>query len=380
MRNKLLWVPLLVGMHVGVLVGTIHAQGPFAARATGTQNLTHRIDLPNDAPVALVSDEWAGTAATVRGGLFSIDVKLAVSLRNASAKRIRSVTLSVIAMDAAPGGKGSISVPSLDAAPGETFSVRGDLHLVRPVSEGANPLVEVSLDGILFDDLTFYGADRLQSRRSMMVWELEARRDRQYFKSVLAQNGKDGLEREFRESMVRESERPQFNVKVLRGRSTNTESARDVQFAFLHTVGSPLELMDGVARVAGNEAEAPKLIIHNRSGRPVNFFEVGWVVRDRQGREFLAASLPIERRLPPRSSSQILESASLRFEGTSVDSMTGFLSSVEYTDGTFWIPSRADLASPPLRGTVTPSPEEQRLLQIYRKRGAVAVMEELKRF
>ena len=143
--------------------------------------LAHRIDLPGDAPVALVADEWGGSGAAIRGSAYQLDVRVSLSLRNASQRRIRGITLTVTAQEAAPGGKGSISIPSLDVGPGETFPVRGDLHLLRPIGAGSGPMVEVSLDGLLFDDLTFYGPDNLHSRRSMLVWELEARRDRQYF-------------------------------------------------------------------------------------------------------------------------------------------------------------------------------------------------------
>jgi hypothetical protein len=61
--------------------------------------------------------------------------------------------------------------------------------------------------------------------------------------------------------------------------------------------------------------------------------------------------------------------------------MTGFVNSVEYTDGRFWIPSRAELASDGrLQRLVASSPEEQRLVQIYHKKGLKALIEELNRF
>ena len=172
------------------------------------QTLAHRIDLPQDSPIALVGDEWGGSGATLRGGAYAIDVRVALSLRNASHRRIHGITLTVLAQEAAPGGKGLISVPSLDVAPGEIFSIRGDLDLLRPIGAGASPTVEVSLDGLLFDDLTFYGPDRLHSRRTMMVWELEARRDRQYFKALLEHGGADGLQKEMLASLSRAAERP----------------------------------------------------------------------------------------------------------------------------------------------------------------------------
>jgi hypothetical protein len=242
-------------------------------------------------------------------------------------------------------------------------------------------MVEVSLDGVLFDDLNFYGPDKLNSRRTMTVWELEARRDRQFFKALLDQSGRDGLQKEMLASLSRDGDRPQYGVQMVRGRATNTDGEHDMQFAFLQFPDAPVEPMDGIAHIAGNEARAPKLVVRNRSPRVIRYLEMGWIVRDSQGHEFLAASPPSEMRLPPSSSSQILPDASLRFDPrTSVESMTGFVSSVEFSDGTMWIPNRAELDDPVLRKVVGPSPEEQRLVQIYRKRGITAVVDELKKF
>jgi len=381
MRNRL----ILMLWGVGALApGHVFAQTQVfgQAQALGqSQTLAHRIDIPHDSPVTLAGDEWGGSGATIRGGAYAIDVRVALSLRNSSQRRIRGITLTVLAQEATPGGKGSISVPSLDVAPGETFSVRGDLHLLRPIGAGSNPLVEVGLDGILFDDLTFYGPDKLLSRRSMMVWELEARRDRQYFRALLDQSGREGLQKAMLASLTRDADRPQFGVQMVRGRATNTDGERELQFAFLRFVDAPVEPMDGVARIAANEARAPKLVVRNRSARVVRHLEMGWIVRDRQGREFMAASLPYDLRLPPRTSSQILQDSSLRFDPrTSVESMTGYVASVEFADGSMWIPSRAEMDDPVLRRAVAASPEEQRLVQIYRKRGLNAVIEELKKF
>jgi len=96
MRNK---VFLLLGF--GAL-----AFGQFGPQNSAQQNLAHKIDFPHDAPVTLAGDEWGGSAATVRGGAYAIDVRVALSLRNASQRRIRSITLTVLAQEATPGGKG----------------------------------------------------------------------------------------------------------------------------------------------------------------------------------------------------------------------------------------------------------------------------------
>ena len=56
--------------------------------------------------------------------------------------------------------------------------------------------VQISLDGVLFDDLSFYGPDKLSSRRTMTLSEWEARRDRKYFKALLAEGGQERLRHE----------------------------------------------------------------------------------------------------------------------------------------------------------------------------------------
>ena len=209
MHNK--WILALVACGLAAPART-SGQQTFSQQTFAQPAVSHRIDLPGDAPVLLAGDEWGGSAAVIRGGAYQIDVRLNLSLRNASRQRIRGITLTVTAggaaQDPVAGGRGSISVPSLDAGPGDTFTIRGDVHLLRPIGAGSGPMVEISLDGILFDDLTFYGPDRLHSRRSMMVWELEARRDRRYFKALLDRSGGGALQDAMLASMARDGNRP----------------------------------------------------------------------------------------------------------------------------------------------------------------------------
>ncbi len=357
----------------------------FILGLTGTLALTaqtvgRKLDFPADSPVTAVSSDWSETRATPRGGAYELDVHAVLSLRNSSQRRIHGVTLAVLAQEVTPGGKGTVSVPSLDVAPGEAFPLRIDLTLFGPLGAGG-PMVEVKLDGVLFDDLTFYGSDRLNSRRRMTVWELEARRDRKYFKTLLETAGADGLQKEILNCLELQRDRPSAGVQMVRGRSTNNDPERELKFAFLHMPESPVDPTGGTARIAANEARAPQINIQNRSDRAVKHFEMGWIVKDQQGREFLAASIPSDVNLPPGKSSQVTQDTSLRFsERTLVDSMTGFVSSVEYSDGSYWIPSRAALKDPKLRTLLAPSPEEQRLLQIYNKKGLNGLVAELKKF
>jgi hypothetical protein len=348
----------------------------------GAQTLTRKIDLPADSPVTLVSADWGDSKATPRGGAYLVEVHAALSLRNSSARRIRAITMVVLAQEVTPGGKGSVSLPSLDVAPGETFPLRIDLPLLRPMVAGpGGPAVEVRLDGVLFDDLNFYGPDKLHSRRTMTVWELEARRDRKYFKTLLEQAGRDALQNEMINSLARQAERPQAGVQMVRGRATNADPEREVKFAFLQVPDAPVEPMGGLAHISGNEARAPRIEVRNKSDRAIRYLEIGWIVRDQMGREFLAASMPSDLNLAPGRTGQVVEDAALRFpERTSIEGMTGFVSSVGYADGDYWIPSRRALEDPKLRALVSPSPEEQRLASIYRKRGMAGLIEELKKF
>jgi hypothetical protein len=92
----------------------------------------------------------------------------------------------------------------------------------------------------------------------MTVWELEARRDRQYFKTLLETAGKEGLRKEVLTSMARQQDRPQLGVQMVRGRATNADPDHEIQFAFLQIPGSPVEPVDGMARIGTNEARAPR--------------------------------------------------------------------------------------------------------------------------
>jgi len=344
------------------------------------------IKLPPDSPVALLNTNVRDSGATQRGGAMVIDLHMALSLRNSDARTIRGITLLVTAQEVTPGGKASVTVPSLNVASGEAFPVRIDLRLLRPLQAGAGPLVQVSLDGVLFAGLDFYGPNRLNSRRSMTVWEMEAERDRQYYKSVLASAGPEALKREMLDSLARQQERPRIDVRLSRGGRSVTsagEPERMARFAFLKMPDAPVEAIDGWAEVAGNEARTPTIQVQNRSSRPVRYVEIGWIVKDRTGREFLAGSVPAaegDLLLPPGKTGRVLQDTALRFsrsagEPVAIASMTGFVSNVEFANGRVWVPSRASL--PPMAPS---SPEEQRLADLYRTKGLAAVVEELRKY
>jgi anti-sigma factor RsiW len=349
-----------------------------------------KIDLTKDkdSPVTLVSYDSGDTKVTPRGSAYLVDFHPTLSLRNSSAKRVRSVALTVLAQENSPAGKASVSVPSLDVAPGDTFAIHINQTLLSPAF--GNPAIQLQLDGVLFEDLSFYGPDKLHLQHNMTVWELEAREVRQYYKKLLNASGPGWLQTAMLDSIARQADVPQPNVQMTPGgsvagsgaaRATNADPGQDMQFAFLRLPDTPVELSGGVARVSSNEASAPHFAVRNISKRPVRHLEIGWILKDQDGREFLAASLPADVSLAPGQSSQVSEDASLRFSGHgAIQSMRGFISSAEFADGSYWIPSRKELDDPQLRRVIAPSPEEQRLSQIYNKKGLNALIEELKKF
>ncbi len=62
-----------------------------------------------------------------------------------------------------------------------------------------------------------------------------------------------------------------------------------------------------------------------------------------------------------------------------IQGTTGFVSQVEYADGKIWVPDRTSLESAQLLTVLAPSLEEQRLTDLYRKKGVHALIEDLKR-
>jgi hypothetical protein len=340
---------------------------------------TMHITFPEDSPVTLVSADWGESNASARGGAMLLDLHTSLSLRNSGSRRIRGITLLVSAQDVTPGGKASVSLASLNAGPGENFPARIDLRLLRPLQAGNGPLVEIGLDGILFDDLSFYGPNKLNSRRSMTVWELEARRDRQHYKQVLESRGREALKAEMLASLEHQSDRSVMDARVAQGgKATTTRNERQIQVAFLDSPSAPVVASEGMVRIADNEARSPRLMLRNNSSRPVQALEMGWLVKDGRGREFVAGSIPVDVSLAARQRTTVVQDVTFTFKQASgepieIADMKAFFSSVEFADGSMWVPDRSGKLP-------TPSPEEQRLSALYRKRGLEALVDELRRF
>ena len=347
------------------------------------------INLGKDSPVALVGMSTGDSHSSSRGAALVLDLHMALTLRNTGASRIHGVALRVVSQEITVGGKGSVSIPSLNVGPGESFPIRIDMQLMRPTQVAGGPLVDVNLDGVLFEDLSCYGLDRLNSCRTLTAWELEAQRDREHFKHILAQAGPNGLRQAMLESIGRQSARPQLDVRVQRAPAVTSAAlgpVRTEQFAFLDFPDSPLQPSKGSAQVAGNEAREPHIEVLNRSARAIKYVELGWLVSDPGGQQYLAASLPASDPvlyLPAGKTGIVEQDTALRFtragQPVSIRSAVGFVSRVQFADGKLWVPSRADLERESLVKVLPASAEEQRLDDLYLKRGLDALVQELKK-
>jgi hypothetical protein len=329
--------------------------------------------------------DWDQSKATARGGALQVDLHATLHLKNVSTRRIRGLSVLVLAQEVTPGGKASVTAPSLDVEPGAAFPLKLDLRLMRPLTAPGGALVEVALDGVLFEDLGFFGPNRLNSRRTLTAWEMEARRDRRYLASLL-DSGPEALRGELLATLSRLSAQPRLEIQAARsGRSTASPGAEQLlEFAFVAMPEAPVELLGGFARVAANQASVPRFDLRNRSPRPVRHVEVGWTVRDAAGREYSAGSLPADLALGPGERRELVKDTVVQFSrpGAGPVAITGlraFVSAVEFGDGQVWAPSRAALADPRLAAALPPSPELQRLAELYRRKGLAAVQAELQR-
>jgi len=394
---------LAVMLPLAVAPGLLFAQ-TTALRAGSDASSSVKIDLPADSPVTLISASTGQSQVTPRGGMLVLDLHMSLTLRNSAPRAVRGVVLLITAQEFTPGGKGAVARPCIDIPPGQNFTLPVHLKLAKPVQQAGGPLVHVQLDGVVFDDLSFYGPNRLKSsQRDLTLWEVEAQRDRAYYKQVLQAKGEDGLRREVLTSMAKAGERQQLDVALSRGRAVGSVVASSAaadspaHFALLRMPDEPVLPVQGQASIAGNEVSAPWIEVQNLSKKPVRYVEIGWVVQDKAGNEYLVGSVPgsgvtamsasgntPSSVVQPGQRGRLEPDATMKFSHAGrpigIDSMTGFVRQVEFADGKVWVPSRKDLDSSDLLRTMSPSTEEQRLLDIYARQGIGALVADLNRY
>ena len=375
------------------LVGLLGA-ATLLAQDAPLANSSVSIDLPKDSPVAFMGMTTGSSRTTARGAALVLDLNLSLTLRNISTNRIHGVTLRVVSQEVAMGGVGSVFQPGLNVGPGEVFPVHIATQLMRPAQMAGGPLLQVNLDGVLFQDLSFYGQDKLHSRRIMTASEMEAQRDRTALKRLLAQGGNPALKDAVLKILARREALPAIQGRIVRGHTvTNAALAaiapeRPEQFAFLQFPDGPIQLLRGSALIAGSEARTPSIEVANLTDKPVKYVELGWVLTDTNGRAYMAGSLPSTDpafSLPARGTTKVSQENTLEFstggKPLSIRKVTGFVNQVEFADGKVWVPTRQNMESNPLLLEVMePSVEEERLANLYVTKGLPALVDELKKY
>jgi hypothetical protein len=379
-----------MGSKLGFTFGVLFASLLLISRASAEENGKWLdVQLPHDSPVLLVGFNMSPTTVTVRRSSMLLDLHETLVLRNVGNQPICGLTLRVEAQDLTPYGKGSVIKPSLFVLPGEEFPVKVDMQLIRPISatKSESAMVQVTLDCALFSNLTAYGPDKLNSRRTLMVYEKEARRDRQYLAHLLD----TGQLPELREELnfgIQDVAPRQLGLELLRGPRTAAVREQALAVNPMPFPKAPVQPLRGAAQVAGNEVRAPRVEVRNISKMRVASVAMGWVVRDDRGDDFVAGAVTSPVVIGPVQTSSISESATLRFSRSTgqpmvIDKLMAFVNDVQFSDGTLWIPSRADIDAatqdPELRRELATSPEEQRLARIYRRDGTAGLKKELKR-
>jgi hypothetical protein len=355
-----------------------------------------KIDLPEDSPIAVMKADTGTSRTSSRGAALELDLNLSLTLRNISNNRIHGVTLRIVSQEVAMGGVGSVFQPGLNVGPGEAFPVHIAMKLMRPAQMSGGPLLQVNLDGVLFQDLAFYGQDKLHSRRVMTASEMEAQRDRTALKRLLAKGGNPALTDAIYKILARRQALPEVQGRIVRGRAlTNAglaaitpERDRQEQFAFLQFPDGPIQLIRGSATIAGSDARTPSIEVANLTDKPVKYVELGWVLTDSEGRSYMAGALPSNDStfsLPGHATGKVSTENTLEFSTAgkplSIRKVTGFVNQVEFADGKVWVPTRQNMDSNPLLLQVMePSVEEERLANLFVTKGIGALVDELKKY
>jgi hypothetical protein len=171
------------------------------------------------------------------------------------------------------------------------------------------------------------------------------------------------------------------------GSAARASQQQNVALAFANIPDSPLALVGGRGAATGDIADSPRITVKNRSSRAIRYFELGWLIDSSSGTRYAAGAVPAPaglRSLAPGAEAVTNRDRSFRFvplspadAAFSIDGMAGFVSHVQFTDGSIWIPTREDLEQAALLDALPVSAEEQRLTNLYQSKGLKNLVAEL---
>ena len=375
-----LWRLCIAAMAVLALYGPLVAADPEVA-----------VEIPASVPLEVVASNFEESDFEPRGGALVIELAGSVRFRHTGPNAVRALTLAVDAGRGGLGGRAAVARPSLNARNGDEFDIRINLRLVRPLPVSGGPAVRIATDAVLFDTLAAAGPNRLNAIDKMKTRELEARRDREFFRSRWMAGGREALATAMQASLRRQAARPRLGIRLAGDGPATAErrsSPREIRLALTQDELAPLAFERGTALVTGVVSDSPRILVRNRTDRTIRRFDIGWLVRDSEGTLYSVGSVPAEGDLRLDAGERAEIGAVGRFEirpvavegQRRIERMGVYLRSAQMDDGSVWIPSREALEASRLLDAVPVSAEELRLTQLYRERGPAAVVEELRRF
>jgi hypothetical protein len=361
-----------------LLISTVYAQA--TARPAGSSASSVQVEFGNNSPILMQSLQFEPSGNTP-GMSAEMKLRAFLALRNVGPKTIAGLTLRLDIDDLAPAAA-SIEMPALDARSGDAFRAPVNIDGARSFTRPSNSGLRISLDSVLFEDLSSYGPDTLHSLQALLRYEAENRRERQYLSSLLRAGQLADLREELNFGLP---DTPQgLGVAISPAETTS----RKIELASLSFPDAPVQVLAAYAELNGSEIAGPQLSIRNASKKAVIGVTVSLLARDEHGSDFVAGTLPERTGMVPGQDGSLYIPATLRLsrpKGTPpiVRSVSPIVTAVEFADGSLWIPQRAEIqratADPVVRRLLAESPEQQRLASLFRREGVSAVAAELRR-
>lgn len=359
--------------------------GLLASAICGQNAPSLRLNLPNDTPVLLESFDVGTGAQHQRGFPGAGRFDAALKLRNIASKTIVGIvfTINYDALGHLPAA--SVITTGLHVPPAAEFPLHMSLQTAQGTRMALNSpaSLNVSLDCVLFSDLSFYGSDPLHERDNLIVYELQARRERSYVGELIKADRLPEVREELNFGLPPEPPAWVLTLaaepKVVRGKTLTLQPLVE---------DSPVQMSSGTIQVNGGRFWGPEFEVHVRATPVVpSSVDVALIIADQRGREAVAAILPFTLN---GAKGESTVRCSLAGEASALDSVPvlirkcyAFISDIKFVDGSVWIPGRADLekaSDGSLLSALASCPERQRLADVFRRGGIEAVMSDLKQF
>ena len=88
---------------------------------------------------------------------------------------------------------------------------------------------------------------------------------------------------------------------------------RQIQVAFLEAPSAPIYASEAWFGSPITRRARHGCIVKNTTSRPVRALEMGWLVKDERGREFVAGSIPVDVSLAPGQKTTLVQDVTFKF-------------------------------------------------------------------